>query len=158
MNTCLRHDVRQDDHDRLDREYQAWLAAGNRPEVLPIGALAATTPRQRINPSCPPAAERRAAAKAARARPTPAEPRAPRIRPPKEPKPRLKSGPEIAQPGTQKGAILQLLKSGPLTSAEIASRLGMTPAIARANLQALKERNRVRSTGRRREYVWDVAA
>jgi predicted Rossmann fold nucleotide-binding protein DprA/Smf involved in DNA uptake len=155
MNTCLRHDVRQEDHDRMDREMADFLARGGTIERLPIGALAETTPRQRINPACPPAEERKAAKRAARAMPTPAEPR---VRPPREPKPRVKNGPDIGRPGTQKGAILQLLQRGPLTSEAIANRLGMRPEIVRANLHALKVRNRVRASGTRREYLWDVAA
>jgi predicted Rossmann fold nucleotide-binding protein DprA/Smf involved in DNA uptake len=158
MNTCLRHDVRQDEHDRMDQQMADFLARGGTIERLPIGAMAETTPRKRINPSCPPIEERKAAKRAARATPTPAEPRAPRVRKPKEPKPRVKNGPAVAQPGTQKGAILQLLKNGPLTSQTIADRLGMKPEIVRANLHALKVRNRVRASGPRREYLWAVAA
>jgi hypothetical protein len=158
MNTCLRHDVRQEDHDRMDQQMADFLARGGTIEKLPIGALAETTPRQRINPPCPPAEERKAAAKAARATPTPAEPRAPRIRKPKEPKPRVKNGPDFAQPGTQKAEILNLLQAGPLTSEQIAERLGLRRDIVRANLHVLKERKRVRTTGRRRAYLWVVAA
>jgi hypothetical protein len=149
-------ELRQSEHDALERQYQEWLAAGNAPTVYPRGVSGdSLTPRQRLNPPVVTKGER----EARQARDASIAPTRPRERAPKEPAPkrfRLKSGPEFAQAGTQKARILQLLAAGPLRSEEIAERLGIKVTIVRANLQVLKDRCRVTTSGHRRALLWSV--
>jgi hypothetical protein len=147
-------ELRQDEHDAIERDYQAWLAEGNTPTVYARGVSGESlTPRQRLNPPVFTKGEREARKAAEKA----IVPRRPRERAPKEPAPkrlRVKSGPDFAQPGTQKARILQALEAGPLRSDEIAARLEMKVTIVRANLHALKDRCRVKTTGLRRAFQW----
>jgi hypothetical protein len=147
-------ELRQAEHDALDRAYADWLAAGNRPIVYPPGVSGDNlTPRQRVNPPVFTQAEREARKAAEKA----LVPRRPTKREPKDPTPpklRVKNGPDFAQAGTQKARILNLLRDGALRSDEIASRLGMKVEIVRANLHVLKDRCRVMTSGHRRAFLW----
>lgn len=145
-------ELRQAEHDRLAEQVSAFLARGGRVEVVPRGVSGDTlTPRQRINP--PVMREERAAKRAVEKAIVP-------TRRPKEPRPpapkklRVRNGPEFAQPTSQKGQILALLRTEPLRSDQIAERLGIKPTCVRANLHVLGRRGEVSASGPGKALVY----
>lgn len=134
-------------------EVAAFLAAGGTVHKLAPGEMNwdSLTNKRRCNPCMsilpkdpllerPPEPKR---VKAERAKPLP--------------KVRVRNGPRIAQPGTQKARILALLGQGSLRTAEVAQHIGTGRNAACVQLTALREAGLVVSTGGRANMRWGLA-
>lgn len=126
-------ELRQADHDRLDREYQAWIAAGNAPEVIARGVSGDNlTPRQRVNP--PINRIEREAKKVHDAAVVPM---------------RVKAGPApwALKAGSKMEKTLRAVQAGNQRLNEIAEASGQSRLVVSNQLATLRSRGLIRSEG-----------
>lgn len=147
---------------RIESDLKAFLAAGGQIEPIPVGAMAETgwSGRQLINPQVhtkamreTELAEREARKLARQSVPAPA---GTERNPPRTvvKVPRVNNGPRIAQPGTQKARILELLAAGECRAVKLAEAMGISVNATCVHLAALRKAKLVTSTGRRGNLRW----
>lgn len=147
---------------RIESDLEAFLAAGGQIEPIPVGAMAETgwTARQRCNPQIHTKSMREVelAEREARklARQSVPAPKGSERNPPRTvvKVPRVNNGPRIAQPGTQKARILELLTAGPMRARQIAETIGVSPKAMQVQLHGLRKAKLVTSAGSRGNMRW----
>jgi len=145
--------LRQDDHDRLKEEIEAFLARGGEIEKIPPGVMKDTGFPARVQPECArqPYAPPRPDVKPARApKPAPAKKALAPTKAAPKPKPAKK-----APWGVKTRTALEVLyKHGPMSSAELARLTGEGSAATKTRLWQLRKQGLVRSSGGRFDMVW----
>lgn len=150
---------------QLDKAMRDYLARGGEVLKLPVGAMAETTARQRINPTVIRREKKPERPRLPRiARMSQPAPRRPRLRKPEERKIRERNGPVVGRPGTRTGEILEILKDGtPRTAREIAESKGWNAFVVQTQLnqlfhrKVLKRGELKRIPGKRPAQSWVAA-
>lgn len=128
-------ELRQHEHDALQRQVDAWIAAGNRPEVIPRGVSGDNlTPRQRHNPNLM-AADVQAKKSAAKAAPAP--------------RASVPAGPRPLKPNSITGRVYAAVKAGKERYTDIVEAVGESKYSVSNALAVLKGSGYVRGEGKK---------